>query len=193
LRCLGLTITGLLASVAAITPSAAADPTTTASSIEPTVPDPPARATPVVVPPASLPPTWDLDGTYLWLGPLGAASHIAGQWDSTFGAEAALVVVRERRALAAWGVDLGASRWTERGGGRVWGDGLVGTHLLGHMIGASLGPIVELSDLSHPRVGGSIGLWGFAGITPFARLGEVAGLGMFVEVGIHIALPALRR
>jgi hypothetical protein len=33
----------------------------------------------------------------------------------------------------------------------------------------------------------------FAGITPFARIGTVRELGMFGEVGIHIALPVFRR
>jgi hypothetical protein len=75
----------------------------------------------------------------------------------------------------------------------VWVDGLLGTHLVGHMLGISLGPIVELSELAHPRPGASIGVWGFAGITPFARLGAVADHGIFAEIGIHIALPVLRR
>ncbi|HEY6179939.1 MAG TPA: hypothetical protein VIX73_36050 [Kofleriaceae bacterium] len=147
----------------------------------------------MTVPPAQFTPSWDLDGTYLWLGPSGAASRIDAQWDSTFGADLALVVVRENAPLALVGGNLGASRWTERGGGRVWVDGLLGTHLVGHMLGISLGPIVELSELAHPRPGASIGVWGFAGITPFARLGAVADHGIFAEIGIHIALPVLRR
>jgi hypothetical protein len=145
------------------------------------------------VPRPTFRPSWDLDVTYLWLGPVGAASFIDATWDSTFGAEAAVVVVHERAPLGLIGGTLGASRWTERGGGRVWVDGLAGTRLLGHMIGASLGPILELSELAHPRLGASIGAWGFAGITPFARVGVVSNLGMFVELGVHIALPVLRR
>lgn len=164
---------------------AAADPVTAVTD--------PRSAAPIVVPPVRSPPTWDLDGTYLWLGPLGAASRIDARWDSTFGADAVVVVVRERARLALIGGDLGASRWTARGGGRVWVDGLFGTYLFGHLTGISLGPILELSDLTHPRPGGSVGVWGFAGITPFARIGGVANLGMFAEVGIHIALPVLRR
>jgi len=130
---------------------------------------------------------------YLWLGPLGAASRVGATWDSTFGADASIVRVRERAPLALVGANLGASRWTERGGGRVWVDGVLGTHLGDHLLGISLGPIVELSDLAHPRPGGSVGVWGFAGITPFARIGSVANLGMFAELGVHIALPVLRR
>jgi hypothetical protein len=155
-------------------------------------PQGPVTQHPVVVAPATHPPSWDLDGTYLWLGPIGAASYL-GRWDSTFGGEAAIVRVRERAALGLAGVNLGASHWTARGGGRVWIDGLVGTHLLGRMMGASLGPIVEVSDVVHPKLGASIGIWGFIGITPFARVGAVTDLGMFAELGVHIALPVLRR
>ena len=61
------------------------------------------------------------------------------------------------------------------------------------MVGASAGPILELSELAHPRLGGSVGVWGFVGVTPFVRVGAVGELGAFVELGIHIALPVLRR
>jgi hypothetical protein len=162
-----------------------------ADPVAATAPDTPA-APPITVPAAHLPPAWDLDGTYLWLGPIGAASFL-DKWDSTFGGEAAVVVIRERAALALAGVNLGASRWTVRGGGRVWVDGIFGTHLVGRMVGASVGPILELSDVVHPKLGASIGVWGFAGITPFARVGAVTDLGMFAELGVHIALPVLRR
>jgi len=156
-------------------------------------PDAPATSQPVIVPRATFRPSADLDGTYLWLGPIGAASFIADKWDSTFGGEAAVVVVREHAPLGLVGANLGASRWTVRGGGRVWVDALVGTHLLGRMMGASVGPILELSEIAHPRLGASVGVWGFAGITPFVRVGSVSQLGMFAELGIHIALPVLRR
>ena len=176
-----------MACVVAFLGVAAADPALATNAPRPSA------APAIAVPPTQFPPSWDLDGTYLWLGPLGAASRIDAQWDSTFGADAALVVVHEAAPLALYGANLGASRWTARGGGRVWVDGLLGTRLFGHMLGASLGPIVELSELSHPRPGASIGVWGFAGITPFARLGAVADHGMFAEIGVHIALPVLRR
>jgi hypothetical protein len=169
-----------------LTSAAAADPPTV-------VPDAPARSGPVVVPPATFRPSWDLDGVYLWLGPVGAASHVAAKWDSTFGAEATLGAVHEASALGLLGASLGASRWSERGGGRIWLDGLAGTRVWGRMMGASLGPIVELSDLERPKLGASIGLWGYVGIAPFVRLGGVSDLGMFVELGVHIALPVLHR
>lgn len=137
-------------------------------------------------------PSWDLDGLYLWLGPTTAASRIDADWDSTIGADATLIRVRERDALGAIGATLGASRWTVRGGGRIWLDGLVGTRI-GRMVGLSAGPIVELSELAHPRLGGSLGLWAFVGVTPFVRAGMVNELGGFLEIGVHIALPVLRR
>lgn len=167
--------------------TAAADPVTA------TVPDAPAAPAPVVVPRATFKPSWDLDGFYVWLGPIGAASYVDARWDSTFGGDAAIAIIRERAALGVIGANLGASRWTVRGGGQVWVDGLVGTRLLGRMMGASIGPILELSELAHPKLGASIGVWVFAGITPFARIGAVSDLGMFAELGIHIALPVLRR
>jgi hypothetical protein len=153
-----------------------------------TDPDPPARE--AEAPPVH-PPSWDLDGLYFWIGPVGAASRAEASWDSTIGGDIALVRVREHEAIGAIGATLGASRWTERGGGRLWLDALVGTRF-GRMVGVSAGPILELAELSHPRVGASVGLWAFVGVTPFVRVGAVQDLGGFVEVGVHVALPALR-
>jgi hypothetical protein len=156
-------------------------------------PDAPARTRPPALPVSRAAPSWDLDGLYLWLGPTGAASHLDDHWDSTVGFDATVVRVREAEPLGAIGATLGASRWTRRGGGRLWLDAVVGTTLGGRMYGVSAGPVVELADLSHPHHGGSVGIWGFFGVTPYARIGEVAGLGMFAEVGVHLALPVLRR
>src|SRR5438128_5176669 len=99
-------------------------------------PDPPARSGPPSVGPGHLPPSWDLDGWYVWLGPTGAASHVDAEWDSTFGAHLALVRVRERERLGTVGAMVGATRWTERGGGRIWLDGIAGTRIL-RMVGVS--------------------------------------------------------
>ncbi len=60
--------------------------TAAAGPAEPTTaPDPPPRAAQPAVGPSSLPPSWDLDGLYVWLGPLGAAGRLDGDWDSAFG------------------------------------------------------------------------------------------------------------
>lgn len=142
--------------------------------------------------PGNFRPSWDLDGTYLWLGPTGAASRVDGAWDSTFGGHAAVVRIREGAPLGVIGAMAGATLWTERGGGRIWLDAVAGTRIW-KMVGVSVGPILELSERTHPRLGGSVGIWGFAGVTPFARLGVVEDLGGFAEIGVHIALPVLRR
>ena len=55
----------------AVIPSASADPTTK------TTPDAPAREAAPVVPATHFRPSWDLDGVYLWLGPVGAAGRLA--------------------------------------------------------------------------------------------------------------------
>ncbi len=170
---------------------AAADP----SRLPPTAtnPDPPARHRVPRVGTGAFRPSWDLDGIYLWLGPTGAASRIEAAWDSTIGGHAAVLRIRERDPLGVIGGAFGAQMWTERDGGRLWLDAMVGTRVAGRMIGASLGPILELGDLAHPRIGGSVGIWTFIGVTPFARIGAVQELGAFGEIGLHIALPVLRR
>lgn len=187
-RNLGVPIKKLMviASLLAATTGATADPGTM-------TPDPPRRKTIPRVGPAGFSPSWNLDGLYLWLGPSGAGSHVDGDWDSTFGADVAVMRIRERDAVGAIGGSFGASKWTVRDGGRIWIDALVGTRVCGRMMGVSAGPIVELAELAHPKLGGSVGAWVFLGITPFARVGTVQDLGVFGEVGVHIALPVLRR
>jgi hypothetical protein len=155
-----------------------------------TTPDPPPRSPPGPAP--VLRPTWDLDGLYLWLGPVAAAGYEGAAWDSTFGGDLTVIRVREHEGLGAIGATFGASKWTTHDGGRLWLDGLVGTEVLGHMIGASIGPLLELDQVATPRIGGSVGVWGFAGITPYVRAGVIDSLGGFVEVGVHIALPVYR-
>src|SRR5881394_2336145 len=140
-----------------------ADPSETAPTrIEP---DPPARA-PLVAP--KLPESWNLDGLYLWLGPSGAASRIDSDWDSTVGGDLSVIRVREGELLGAIGASLGASRWTVRGSGRLWLDAIAGTKI-GRMVGVSAGPLLELNELARPRYGGSVGIWAFVGVTPYAR------------------------
>lgn len=157
-------------------------------------PDPPAPSKVRVSGPGHFGPSWDLDGLYVWLGPTGTASHVDGNWDTTWGGALSVLRVREDAGLAIDGGSLGAARWTERDAGRIWADFVVGTEVGDHhAIGATLGPILELDAHVPPRLGGSVGIWGFAGVTPFARVGWVDGLGTFAEVGLHIALPVYRR
>ncbi len=161
-----------------------------------TIPDLPTRVAPAAVgrgaPREPLPAFHDLDGMYLWLGPSATGSYADGRWDSTFGAALALVRVREAAPLAVLGVSTGIGKWTERDGGRIWADLVLGTRRLGPTVGLTLGGILELAELANPRPGGAVGLWLFTGVTPFVRAGLVTELGGFVELGLHIALPAWR-
>lgn len=155
-------------------------------------PDPVPRSSRPTVGPDNFRPSWDLDGFYVWLGPVGAASAVDSDVDSTFGGDLAFVRIREREPLAAIGIDAGASLWSERPGGRIWLDAIAGTRLGPRIYGVSAGPILELAELQHARYGGSIGVWAFFGVTPFVRVGVVEELGTFVDVGVHIALPVFR-
>jgi hypothetical protein len=123
---------------------------------------------------------------------VGAASVVDADWDSTFGGDLVVVRIREREPLATIGFDAGAALWSERSGGRIWLDVIAGTRLGPRIYGISAGPIIEFAELQHPRYGASVGVWGFFGITPFARIGAVQELGAFVDVGVHIALPVFR-
>ena len=39
-----------------------------------------------------LPPSWDLDGLYIWLGPSGAATYVDTEWDSTIGGDLSVMM-----------------------------------------------------------------------------------------------------
>lgn len=137
-----------------------------------------------------LPDTGDLDGSYLFLGPVGAAVTIEEEWDGAFGGHAAWLRIRERRAIAAAGASLGGVRYSARDGGRVWLEGVVGTRRLGNvLIGLSAGPAIELAPTEHPRAGVTGAAWLFAGIVPYLRGGAFDEAGAFVEIGVAIALP----
>ncbi|MFT3691524.1 MAG: hypothetical protein QM831_00165 [Kofleriaceae bacterium] len=140
-----------------------------------------------------LPDSSNLDGNYLWLGPSGAATYIDGEWDTVFGIDASILRVREHEPLAVIGGTIGATHYASRSGGRLYAELVAGTELDGHAVGVTAGPLLDLSDTEHPKVGGSVGLWGFVGIAPYVRAGAVQTLGSFVEIGIHIALPVIRR
>lgn len=154
--------------------------------------DPPPRKTEPKVARGHFRPSWDLDGFYIWLGPTGAATHVDADWDSTFGGDLAVLRIREREPLSAIGLDVGASLWSARDGGRVWVDAVAGTQIAGRVYGVTVGAIGEFAELEHPRYGASAGVWAYFGITPYVRVGTVEELGTFVDVGVHIALPVYR-
>lgn len=135
----------------------------------------------------------DLDGLHIWVGPVGAATHVENQWDSAWGGTIAVIRIREHAPVGAIGAWLGGAHYAVRDGGRVWLDGVVGTRRLGgHMLGAGVGPVLELGDFRHPHGGAQATFWCFAGVVPYARLGVLEASGSFVEVGISLSVPALR-
>jgi len=144
-------------------------------------------------PPTRLRAAADLDGLHLWVGPIGAATHVSDAWDSAWGGSVALVRIRERAWIGALGGWLGAAHYGASDGGRLWLDGVVGTRrLVGQMIGVGLGPVLEVGDLQHPRLGAQASIWCFAGVVPYARLGVLEQSGPFAELGISVSLPTLR-
>ena len=140
--------------------------------------------------------TGDLDGNYVFLGPLGGAVQIEATWDGAFGAQLGVMRVRERQVVSAAGVMVAASRYSARDGGRVWLEAVVGTRRipgLGRtLVGLSAGPGVELGTVQHPRGGVTGTAWVFAGVVPYVRGGTFDEAGSFVEIGLAIALPVGR-
>jgi hypothetical protein len=134
----------------------------------------------------------DLDGIHLVLGPLGNATYADGSWDSAFGAEAGLYLIREHRALAVAGLTLGGAWFSAREGGRMWAHLEAGTQIKGVTLGFAAGPAVELDDIEPPRFGAQGTLWVFAGVIPYVRVGAVEEVGAFVDAGLRISLPTLR-
>jgi hypothetical protein len=131
----------------------------------------------------------DLDGWYLHLGPAVAAVRRDGAWDSAVGGTLAVTRVRERALLSIVGARVYAARWS-LGGGRVAAEGLaaVGPWKLG----VTGGPLIDLADLHHPRIGASAAIWCFAGVVPYLRVGVIEASGGFVEAGLEIPLPVWR-
>jgi hypothetical protein len=144
-------------------------------------------------PGASLRSPANLDGVYLALGPVGALVHVEDDWDGAFGGELSLWRVRERQLISGVGIGLGGHKFSERDGGRLWGE-ISAAHRtpLGLALGVAAGVATEVDDLITPRWGAYGSLWLFAGVLPYVRVGSVQTSGAFVDLGIKIALPAIR-
>jgi hypothetical protein len=123
---------------------------------------------------------------------MGGAARVAGAWDSAAGAELALVRVRERAAAGAGGLALGAQRWTAREGGRLWLEAIAGTRIGDRMYGVTLGPVLELAPTARARPGAAVGVWAHFGLVLYARVAITRDLGPVAELGVRIALPAVR-
>ena len=137
----------------------------------------------------------DLSGDYLWLAIVGSAHDGyggSGGIDSQFGAKAAWLRVDETRPLSAYGVEIGAARLAATRVGHLWIDGAIGTRVHDVAMGLTAGPMVEISSWQHPHLGASVSAWVFAGVVPFARVSAYAEGGWQLDVGIELALPAIR-
>jgi len=169
---------------AGLTGSAAANPGAAAPAPPP--PAPPADATAVPWPVQS-----NLDGLYVHLGPEAAAVRRAGVWDSVVGGELSVLRVRENELLAVIGGRLHAARWTQASGGRIGLEGVAATRL-GLLVGVAAGPLLDLGDVYHPRIGASAAIWCYAGVVPYVRVGVIEASGSFVEAGLELPLPVWR-
>jgi hypothetical protein len=146
-------------------------------------------AEPAPAPPPG-PSTADLDGTYVHLGPALGAVRAGGGWDTVVGAGLSVLRVREHALVAIVGGRVTAARWSE-GGGRVTAEAVIGTRAA-LLVGLAAGPLVDLGDLHHPRLGGSASIWCYAGVVPYVKIGVIAGSDRFIEAGLELPLPVWR-
>jgi hypothetical protein len=135
----------------------------------------------------------NLDGLYVTIGPIGAATRVEDEWLSAAGGELSVVYVRERCLPAAVGVDAGGISFAGRAGGRIWAEAEVAIgRPLPVGIGVSAGLVAEVDANRPPRYGWQGTIWVFAGIIPYFRVGSVEESGGFVELGLMIKIPARR-
>jgi hypothetical protein len=78
---------------------------------------------------------------------------------------------------------------------------MLGSDRLGALVGISAGIAAEwepfvreqgMSNLPTPRLGAVASVWVFAGVVPYVGVGTFAQSGSFVEIGVRLALPAIR-
>jgi len=125
---------------------------------------------------------------------IGSAVRVEGVWDGAYGGEVGVGQMRGHApALGAWAASVGLVGFTARSGGRLWSELTVGTRWpTGYLVGLGIGPAVELDRIRQPRWGGQLTVWAFAGVVPYARVGALDPGGLFVDVGLRIAFPAVR-
>ncbi|ACY17647.1 hypothetical protein Hoch_5159 [Haliangium ochraceum DSM 14365] len=140
-------------------------------------------------------PVSTLDGVYVLLGPLLTLTRMERAWDLGGGGAISLVRVRERAAISALGGELGALRLAAEDRGRAWFELLLGSDLGGRLpgpVGVGAGVDLAIDRVAPPRWGTHAMLWMYAGIIPYARLGVWSDGQGFIELGVRMALPALR-
>jgi hypothetical protein len=132
-----------------------------------------------------------LDGTYVTVGPVGAAAHVEGEWVSAVGLELSIVNVIEQRLPAAIGGTFGGVSYAGRPGGRFWLEGEVA---LGGPLpaGIALGIATEVDRVRPYRPGAQATIWFLVGFVPYVRAGVLRETGAFFEAGVMLKIPARR-
>jgi hypothetical protein len=130
---------------------------------------------------------------FIAVAAVGSAVRVDEVWDGAWGGEVGIGQMRPGPALAAWAGSVGLVGFSGRSGGRLWAELTVGTRWpTGALVGLGAGPAIELDQVRQPRYGGQVTVWAFAGVVPYARVGGLEPGGLFVDLGVRIAFPAIR-
>jgi hypothetical protein len=130
---------------------------------------------------------------FIAVAAVGGAVRVEGEWDGAYGGELGVGQLRDAPLLSAWAASFGAVGFTARSGGRLWSELTLGTRWpTGYLVGLGAGPAVELDQIRKPRYGGQLTVWVFAGVVPYARVGALDPGGVFFDLGLRIAFPAVR-
>lgn len=125
---------------------------------------------------------------FVALAAVGSAVRVEEAWDTGFGGEVGVGRSTDGLVVAS----LGGIAYSEEERGRVWGELSLGTRWpTGWLVGVGGGPVVELDQIRAPRLGGQATVWVLAGVVPYVRVGGVEEGGMFADVGVRIAFPAI--
>jgi hypothetical protein len=125
------------------------------------------------------------------VGPQASAIRLEGGWDVGAGG-LALAGWRGPGRIALLAAGTSGLFVSQRGGGRLAGELVVGIRAGGALAGLAVGPLVELDRVRPPRAGAQATAWLSAGVAPFVRLAGVRDTGSSVEIGVAVALPTLR-
>lgn len=126
---------------------------------------------------------------FVALAAVGSAVRVEEAWDTGFGGEVGVGRSGEVGLAAA---SVGGIAYSEEERGRVWGELSLGTRWpTGWLVGVGGGPVVELDQIRAPRLGGQATVWVLAGVVPYVRVGGVEEGGLFADVGVRIAFPAI--
>jgi hypothetical protein len=148
----------------------------------------PAAADPAA--PEELPSAADLDGWYLTIGPIGAATHVGDGWWSAAGGELSVVHLGEAAFPAVAGACVGGVSYGGRPGGRLWLEAEAGmARPLPFGLGLAAGLAVEVDRTLPTRLGAQATLWAGAGFVPYVRVGFLDVTGKFAEAGIMLKVP----